>query len=77
MVGDPAAKSGIAAASRAKNHERKQALTVATNLPRVIDGHVPNAAYNGYGLCPLTIERGKIVLAELSYNGRLLPTFLK
>src|SRR3546814_3422680 len=27
------------------------------------------------GSCPLTVERGKIVLAEFGYGGRLLPSF--
>ena len=31
--------------------------------------------YDGYGSCPLTVERGKIVLAEFGYGGKLLPTF--
>ena len=56
---------------------RKQAPTVATNILRVIDGQAPNAVYNGYGSCPLTVERGKIVLAEFVYGGKLLPTFPK
>ena len=29
----------------------------------------------GYGSCPLTVERGKIVLAEFGYGGKLLPSF--
>ena len=33
------------------------------------------AEYDGYGACPLTVERGKIVLAEFGYGGKLLPTF--
>lgn len=32
------------------------------------------AHYNGYGSCPLTVERGKIVLAEFGYGGKLLPS---
>jgi sulfide:quinone oxidoreductase len=31
--------------------------------------------YDGYGACPLTVERGKIVLAEFLYGGKLSPTF--
>ena len=31
--------------------------------------------YNSYGSCPLTVERGKIVLAEFGYGGKLLPSF--
>ena len=34
----------------------------------------PSAVYDGYGSCPLTVERGKIVLAEFGYGGKLLPT---
>ena len=56
---------------------RKQAPTVAVNALRVLDGQAPSAAYNGYGSCPLTVERGKIVLAEFGYGGKLLPTFPK
>jgi sulfide:quinone oxidoreductase len=28
------------------------------------------AHYDGYGSCPLTVERGKIVLAEFGYGGK-------
>lgn len=31
--------------------------------------------YDGYGSCPLTVERGKIVLAEFGYGRHLLPSF--
>jgi sulfide:quinone oxidoreductase len=54
---------------------RLQAPVVATNLIAVLDGKEPVAEYNGYGSCPLTVERGKIVLAEFGYDGKLLPTF--
>ena len=54
---------------------RKQAPTVATNVLAVLDGQAPRAIYDGYGSCPLTVERGKIVLAEFGYGGKLLPTF--
>jgi sulfide:quinone oxidoreductase len=33
------------------------------------------AGYDGYGSCPLTVERGKIVLAEFAYGGKLAPSF--
>ena len=55
---------------------RKQAPIVAYNLLKdqgVIEGG--DAIYDGYGSCPLTVERGKIVLAEFGYGGKLLPTF--
>jgi sulfide:quinone oxidoreductase len=54
---------------------RKQAPTVAVNILAVLDAQSPRAIYDGYGSCPLTVERGKIVLAEFGYGGKLLPTF--
>ncbi len=54
---------------------RKQAPVVAENLLAILDGRGPRALYDGYGSCPLTVERGKIVLAEFGYGGKLLPTF--
>jgi len=55
---------------------RKQAPVVAHNL--LADrGMIPagDVAYDGYGSCPLTVERGKVVLAEFGYGGKLLPSF--
>lgn len=54
---------------------RKQAPVVAINALAVLDGRTPTAAYDGYGSCPLTVERGKIVLAEFGYGGKLMPSF--
>jgi sulfide:quinone oxidoreductase len=54
---------------------RKQAPVVAENVLSALDGKGPRAIYDGYGSCPLTVERGKIVLAEFGYGGKLLPTF--
>ena len=54
---------------------RKQAPVVAENVLAVLDGHGARAVYDGYGSCPLTVERGKVVLAEFGYGGKLLPTF--
>lgn len=48
---------------------------VAENVISALDGAAPRAVYDGYGSCPLTVERGKIVLAEFGYGGKLLPTF--
>ena len=54
---------------------RKQAPVVAENLLASL-GEMPlPAAYLGYGSCPLTVERGRIVLAEFGYGGTLQPTF--
>lgn len=54
---------------------RKQAPVVADNVIAVLGGRGPRALYDGYGSCPLTVERGKIILAEFGYGGKLLPTF--
>ena len=54
---------------------RAQAPVVAENAIAVLEGRKPRRVYNGYGSCPLTVERGRIVLAEFGYGGKLLPTF--
>jgi sulfide:quinone oxidoreductase len=54
---------------------RKQAPVVAQNICDAIAGQTASAAYRGYGSCPLTVEKGKIVLAEFSYGGEVTPTF--
>lgn len=54
---------------------RKQAPVVAANVVADILGKSPVGAYDGYGSCPLTVERGKIVLAEFGYGGKMLPSF--
>ena len=54
---------------------RKQAPIVARNLIAAILGKDLPCSYDGYGSCPLTVERGKIVLAEFGYGGKLLPSF--
>jgi len=67
----------VIAASNAKTAAaaRKQAPVVAVNVIAALDGKAPAAAYDGYGSCPLTVERGRIVLAEFGYGGKLLPSF--
>ncbi len=67
VMNAPNAKTAAAA--------RKQAPVVAENILSSIAGHGPVAQYDGYGSCPLTVERGKIVLAEFGYGGVLLPSF--
>jgi sulfide:quinone oxidoreductase len=54
---------------------RKQAPVVAVNLLCHLAGKGPRSGYDGYGSCPLTVERGKIVLAEFGYGGKLMPSF--
>ncbi|MGX1499076.1 sulfide:quinone oxidoreductase [Labrenzia sp. MBR-25] len=67
VMNAPNAKTAAAA--------RKQAPVVAQNIVSDIAGHSATAQYDGYGSCPLTVERGKIVLAEFGYGGTLLPSF--
>ncbi len=54
---------------------RKQAPVVAYNIAAMIGGGDKLASYDGYGSCPLTVEHGKIVLAEFTYGGKVAPTF--
>lgn len=55
---------------------RKQAPIVAHNVLKDLGAITGgDAIYDGYGSCPLTVERGKIVLAEFGYGGKLLPSF--
>jgi len=54
---------------------RKQAPVVAHNVLHNLGRQSVQARYNGYGSCPLTVERGKIVLAEFNYGGKLAPSF--
>ena len=54
---------------------RKQAPVVAVNALAILDGQPPTAAYDGYGSCPLTVEKGKVILAEFGYGGALQPSF--
>ncbi len=67
VMNAPNAKTAAAA--------RKQAPTVADNIVADIAGRSAVAQYDGYGSCPLTVERGKIVLAEFGYGGVLKPSF--
>ncbi|CEJ86327.1 Sulfide:quinone oxidoreductase, mitochondrial [Hyphomicrobium sp. GJ21] len=54
---------------------RKQGPVVAYNVLSDMGIGRGSAIYDGYGACPLTVERGKIVLAEFCYGGKLAPTF--
>jgi len=56
---------------------RKQVPVVATNIAADLYAQAGKAIYDGYGSCPLTVERGRIVLAEFGYGGKLQPTFPK
>lgn len=67
VMNAPNAKTAAAA--------RKQAPVVAQNVLDDMGASTGVAHYDGYGSCPLTVERGKIVLAEFGYGGKLLPSF--
>ena len=56
---------------------RKQAPVVAHNILAERGASQSQAKYDGYGSCPLTVERGKIVLAEFTYGGKVAPSFPK
>lgn len=70
-LGDACSASNAKTAAAA----RKQAPVVAVNALAALAGREPVADYDGYGSCPLTVEAGKIVLAEFSYGGKLAPSF--
>ncbi|MDF3190152.1 NAD(P)/FAD-dependent oxidoreductase [Pseudomonas paracarnis] len=54
---------------------RQQIVVVAENLLALRKQAPLPLKYDGYGSCPLTVEKGKVVLAEFGYGGKLLPTF--
>lgn len=70
-LGDVANTSNAKTAAAA----RKQAPVVANNLLVALGRRKRLAHYDGYGSCPLTVARGKIVLAEFTYGGKLAPSF--
>lgn len=69
VMSAPNAKTAAAA--------RKQAPVVAENLLADMGklSSTRRAIYDGYGSCPLTVERGKIILAEFAYGGKRVPSF--
>ena len=54
---------------------RKQIVVVAENLLADKEDEEMPLIYDGYGACPLTVENGKVVLAEFGFGGKLMPTF--
>lgn len=67
VCSSPNAKTAAAA--------RKQIVIVAENLLAAKEGRELRNIYDGYGACPLTVENGKVILAEFGFGGKLLPTF--
>jgi sulfide:quinone oxidoreductase len=54
---------------------RKQAPVVATNIAAQLSNRQPCTTYDGYGSCPIVVERGKVLLAEFGYGGTPMATF--
>jgi sulfide:quinone oxidoreductase len=67
VTGVPNSKTGAAI--------RKQAPVVVQNLCDVMAGRAPTAVYDGYSSCPLVTGKGKVILAEFGYDGKLMPSF--
>lgn len=67
VMNAPNAKTAAAA--------RTQAPVVAENLLADMGLSNERQLYNGYGSCPLTVERGKVILAEFGYGGKILSSF--
>ncbi|OUR83514.1 pyridine nucleotide-disulfide oxidoreductase [Cycloclasticus sp. 46_120_T64] len=53
---------------------RKQSPVVVQNIKSLIAGESLVGRYNGYGSCPLTTARGKVMMAEFIYGGKVTPT---
>lgn len=70
-LGDVCSTSNAKTAAAA----RKQIVVVAQNLLALRKQQPLPLKYDGYGSCPLTVEKGKVILAEFGYAGKLLPTF--
>ena len=66
ILGIPKGKTGGSA--------RHQAPILVENLVSVMEGKEPKAQFDGYTVCPLKTEYGKIMLAEFNYDG-LAPSF--
>lgn len=54
---------------------RKQSPVVVRNIMNIFNGDPMEAGYDGYGSCPLVTAKGKVVLAEFLYGGKVVTTF--
>ncbi len=66
-AGSPNSKSGGAL--------REQTKVVAKNLMAALIGKVPSARYDGYSVCPFTLERGTAFFAEFDAAYRPMKSF--
>lgn len=69
-LGDAAATSN----SKSGGALRTQTLVLAKNLSAVLKGKQPAQAYDGYSVCPFTVSRSTVVLAEFDDQYRPQPT---
>ena len=69
-LGDAAATTN----SKSGGALRKQTAVLAANLVAVLEGRMPVAEYDGYGVCPFTVSRTSAVFAEFDDHGRLAPS---
>ena len=53
---------------------RKQAPVVVRNILKLMDGQGVDGGYDGYASCPLTTAKGKAIIAEFIYGGKVTPT---
>ena len=54
---------------------RRQFPVVVSGVQAALGHGNGSAQYDGYGACPLTTERGKVMLAEFRYGGEVVPSF--
>ena len=54
---------------------RKQYKVLVENLVSVMEGKEPTAAFDGYTVCPLITDIGKVMLAEFNWTAKPTPSF--
>jgi sulfide:quinone oxidoreductase len=53
---------------------RKQAPVVVRNILKLLNEQAIDGGYDGYASCPLTTAKGKAIIAEFIYGGKVTPT---
>lgn len=54
---------------------RKQYKVLVDNLVSVMEGKEPTARFDGYTVCPLITDIGKVMLAEFDWTSKPTPSF--
>ncbi len=67
VLGIPKGKTGGSA--------RHHGPIIQENLVAVMEGKEPRAKFDGYTVCPLKTQYGKIMLAEFNYGSKPAPSF--